>query len=353
MNAFGPGPVHAIVSAQPGAHGAAVALDPALRVEWPTDFPGLQGRPTPWRLCRIAQAMRGFDLVLTYNWGAMDAVLAHRLYRRALSLPPLVHHEDGFNEDEAAGLKRSRNLFRRVALAGAAALVVPSRRLEAIARRSWAQPGARVRLIVNGIATQAYAQVPPANAIPGLVKAPGERWVGTLAGLRAVKDLPRLVRAFAGLPADWRLVIVGEGPERAAIEAQARASGVAERVCLPGFVADPSRVVGLFDVFALSSRSEQFPISVVEAMAAGLPVASPAVGDVADMVAPANRAFVTPAGDEVALGRALLALAADAALRRQVGEDNRALALERYDEGAMIADYARVYGRAIGRTSFP
>jgi glycosyltransferase involved in cell wall biosynthesis len=353
MTVFGPALDHAVVSAQPGAFGAKVALDPALDVRFPADFPSLQGRPTPLRLWRIARAMRGFDLVLTYNWGAMDAVLAHRLFARALRLPPLVHHEDGFNEDEATGLKPARNWFRRLALARAAALVVPSRRLEAIALDAWKQPRARVRLIVNGIPLAAYRAVPPADAIPGLAKRPGERWVGTLAGLRAVKNLPRLVRAFAGLPPEWHLVILGEGPERAAIAAQAEASGVAARVHLPGFVPDPARAVGLFDLFALSSDSEQFPISVVEAMASGLAVAAPAVGDVAAMVSPENRPHITPPGDDAALAQALARLAADAPLRTAIGTANRALAETDYDEATMIRAYAGVYGAALGRQSFP
>ncbi|MFC0205580.1 glycosyltransferase family 4 protein [Novosphingobium soli] len=353
MNAFGPGVAHSVVSAQPGAHGARVALDPALDVRFPDDFPSLQGRPTPARLLLIARAMEGFDLVLTYNWGAMDAVMAHRVFGGALRLPPLVHHEDGFNEDEADGLKCSRNLFRRAALGRASALVVPSRRLEAIAREAWAQPRGRVRLIANGIRTAAYLAPPPPDAVPGLAKASGERWLGTLAGLRAVKNLPRLVRAFAALPPEWRLVILGEGPERAAIAAQARASEVADRVHLPGFVPDPSRAVGLFDVFALSSDSEQFPISVVEAMAAGLAVASPAVGDVAAMVSARNRSLVTPPGDEAAFTRALLALAQDPPLREAIGRANREVALALYDEDAMIRAYAATYAEATGRPAFP
>ncbi len=344
---------HTVVSAQPGAYGAKVALDPALDVRFPDDFPNLQGRPTPARLLRIAMAMRGFDLVLTYNWGAMDAVLAHRLYGRVLRLPPLVHHEDGFNEDEAAGLKPARNLFRRVALAGASALVVPSRRLEGIALDAWKQPRRRVRLIINGIPVAAYRDSPPPGAIPGLSKAPGDKWLGTLAGLRAVKNLPRLVRAFAGLPTEWHLVILGEGPERTVIEAQAKASGVANRLHLPGFVPDPSRAVGLFDLFALSSDSEQFPISVVEAMAAGLAVASPAVGDVAEMVSVENRSYVTPPGDEAALAWAMAELAANPALRETVGTANRARAEAHYDENTMIRAYAEVYGKAMGTARFP
>ncbi|MCJ2178522.1 glycosyltransferase [Novosphingobium album (ex Hu et al. 2023)] len=353
MNAFGPAVGHTVVSAQPGAYGASVALDPALTVAYPQDFPSLQGRPGPLRLLRLAKAMRGFDLILTYNWGAMDAVLAHRLYGAMLGLPPLVHHEDGFNEDEAGGLKPARNRFRRIALARASALVLPSQRLEEIALKAWRQPRSRVRLIINGIKTSAYRDQPPANAVPGLLKAPGDLWVGTLAGLRTVKNLPRLVRAFAALSEDWHLVIVGEGPERGTIEAQAAACGLAGRVHLPGFVADPSRVAGLFDIFALSSDSEQFPISVVEAMAAGKAVASPAVGDVAAMVAGENRPFITPAGDEAALADSLARLAADGALRTAVGAANRARSLADYDEDTMIRAYRETYARALGRTAFP
>ena len=348
MNAFGAAFAHTVVSAQPGAHGAASVLDPALSVAFPSDFPSLQGRPTPLRLRRLAQAMRGFDLVLTYNWGAMDAVLAHRLYGAAMRLPPLVHHEDGFNEDEAQGLKWQRNLFRRVALGRAFALVVPSRRLEGIAYEAWHQPRSRVRVIVNGIAIAAYRDAPPADAIPGIAKAPGEKWLGTLAGLRAVKNLPRLVRAFANLPSEWRLVILGEGPERGAIEAQAKALGVEARVHLPGFVSDPSRAVGLFDLFALSSDSEQFPISVVEAMAAGLAVVSPAVGDVAEMVSVENRSYITPPANEAALAHALVRLAADRTAREAIGKANRALATAQYDENAMISAYRETYGQAMG-----
>ncbi|WP_429277638.1 glycosyltransferase [Novosphingobium gossypii] len=353
MNVFGTGVEHAVVSAQPGAFGARVALDQGLSVDFPDDFPSLQGRPTPARLLRIARAMRPHDLVLTYNWGAMDAVLAHRLFGAALRLPPLVHHEDGFNEDEANGLKPARNWFRRLALARASALVVPSQRLEGIALSQWAQPRSRVRLIGNGIRTEAYLAPPPADAIPGLHKPAGAKWLGTLAGLRAVKNLPRLVRAFTAMPQDWHLVILGEGPERPAIEAQARDSRVADRVHLPGFVPDPSRAVGLFDLFALSSDSEQFPISLVEAMAAGLAAASPAVGDVAKMVSVENRSYVTPPGDDAALARALAELAGDEALRARIGRANRAAAQAQYDEKAMVRAYAATYGQAMGLARFP
>ena len=293
--------------------------------------------------------MVGYDLVCTYNWGAMDAAMAHTLFADVYQLAPLVHHEDGFNEDEAGGLKRSRNLYRRLALGRSAALVVPSRTLERIALETWDQPRSRVRRIPNGIRTRAYAKAPKRDALPRVVKQKGEFWLGSLAGLRKVKNLLALVRACAALPDEWQLVIAGEGPERAAILAEAAALGIEHRVHLPGFIAEPAKAVGLFDIFALSSHSEQFPISVVEAMAAGLPVAAPRVGDVSAMVASDNGPFLCDPGDEAALAGSIAALAADPVLRRRIGEANRQKAAAEYDEQAMIDRYRALYWGLMGR----
>ena len=353
INAFGPGIEHTIVSAEPGSLGAAAAIDPAMSVRYPADFPALKGVPTPGRLRKIAAAMQGFDLLLTYNWGAMDAAMAHAVFARHMRLAPLVHHEDGFNQDEIDRLKSARNWYRRIALNGASALIVPSRRLQAIALSAWQQPAARVRRIVNGIDTAASAHKAKPNTLPRVLKRPGELWLGTLAGLRPVKRLDRLVRAFAGLPEPWQLVILGEGPEHEAIRAEALRLGVAHRVHLPGFVADPAKAIGLFDLFALSSDSEQFPISVIEAMAAGLAVAAPDVGDVAAMVSVENRPLITPPGDEAGLAAALETLTGDSGLRRRLGEANRVRARAEYDVAAMVAAYRDVYAEAMGRQKFP
>ena len=353
MNLFGGGVSHTVVSAEPNAYAASAAVAKGVAVSYPQDFPPLTGPFRIGRLHALARAMAGHDLVLTYNWGAMDAVMAHTLFSQALGLPPLVHHEDGFNEDEALRLKPARNWYRRIGLGRAAGLIVPSQRLERIALEVWHQPRWRVRRIANGIPTAAYAATPKPDVLPRVIKRKGELWLGTLAGLRAVKNLPRLVRAFAGLPEEWQLVILGEGPERETIREAAIALDIGHRVHLPGFVADPARVLGLFDLFALSSDSEQFPISVVEAMAAGLAVAAPAVGDVAAMVAPENAPFIVAPGRDDSLAEALERLAGDAPLRARIGAANRTRARAEYDEGAMLAAYRAAYAAALGRETFP
>jgi glycosyltransferase involved in cell wall biosynthesis len=345
MNAFGDAAEHVVLSAMPGRLSARDAIDRHVRVLFPDDAPPLAGSPTPLRLRRLARYMRGFDLVLTYNWGAFDAVMARRLFGG----PPLVHHEDGFNEDEAERLNPKRNLYRRLGLGAAYRLVVPSERLEKIALREWRQPRARVERIANGIPVARY-RAGPADEIPGLARAEGEIVIGTVAGLRAVKNLPRLVRAFAGMSAkNARLVIVGEGPECDRIAGEARRLGVGDRLVLPGFLADPARWIGRFDVFALSSDSEQFPISLLEAMAAGLPAVSTDVGDVAAMLSADNRPLVVAREDEPGFAAALDSLAARPDLRKAIGRGNRERAAAEYDEAGMIALYARLYGEAIGR----
>ncbi len=353
MNAFGPKVHHTVVTGVPGATSAAGEIDRALKVSWPQDFPALQGRPTPGRLKKLAEAMRGYDLVLTYNWGAMDAVMANTLFGEAFGLPPLIHHEDGFNEDELQRLKPTRNWYRRIALGRARGLVVPSETLEEIALTTWAQPIGRVRRIANGIDTDAFAKPPKADALPGLIKRPGEFWVGTLAGLRPVKNLTALVRAIASFQDFCHLVIVGEGPEREAIRAEAERLGVEHRVHLPGFVEAPERYVGLFDLFALSSHSEQFPISLAEAMAAGRPVAAYDVGDVKEMVSQENRPLIVAPGDEDALSQAIGSMLYDTDARTALRKANKAKARREFDEKTMIDAYRRLYASAMGRKTLP
>lgn len=348
INAFGAKAQHTIVSAEPERLDAAQRIAKGLRIALQPDFPSLKGRPFPGRLMKLARAIKPYDLVLTYNWGAMDAVMAHTLFKDALGLPPLVHHEDGFDESEVKKLKTSRTWYRRIALGKAAGLVVPSERLEEIALVDWQQPLGRVKRIPNGIDTKAFGMRPKPDALR-LIKRPGEFWVGTLVGMRTIKNLPRLVRAFAPLPDEWQLVILGEGEARDAILAEADRLEINHRVHLPGAVADPTRVIGLFDIFALSSDSEQFPLSVVEAMAAGLPVVAPAVGDIAHMVSEPNASFITPAGDEAALSDALRQLADSRPLRDTLGEANRTKARAQFDEAKMVSTYRRLYSSAMRR----
>jgi glycosyltransferase involved in cell wall biosynthesis len=347
MNAWGPRARHVIVSDAADALGARDLIAPDVSFEVAQDPPPLTGRPSVARYEALARLMRGHDLVLTYGWGAVDGVMARRVFGRGA--PPVIHHEDGFDADEAGGLKPERNLYRRIALSAAHALVVPSTTLRNVALTAWRQPEARVRHIPNGVDADLYAARPTPDAIPGFLRRKNEVVVGTLAGLRPVKDLPALVRAVAGLSGRVRLVIAGDGPERAAIARAAANMGIEDRVLLPGHLDHPHRFVGLFDVLALSSLSEQMPTSVLEAMAAGLPVAAPRVGDVATMVSAENAPYLAGDQDVLSLRDALQPMVDSRPLRDLLGIANRRRALADHDEATMIARYAALYEGAMNR----
>jgi len=346
MNAFGDKAKHVIVSGVGDAYGARDAIAKGIRYEIAQNPPPLTGKPSVARYEAIAKYMARFDLVLTYNWGAIDGVMAKRVF--AKNMPPVIHHEDGFNADEAARLNPVRNMYRRIALGAADALVVPSHLLERVAQKAWKQPAARVHRISNGIDVAAYARKPDARAIPGFKRLPGHIVVGTVAGLREVKDLPMLVRAMGGMKSRAQLVIVGEGPEREAIQDAVENMGLEKTVLLAGFIPEPHRYMGLFDIFALSSKSEQQPIAVMEAMAAGLPIVSPPVGDVPQMIAPENAAMLSEDWSPVQLRDRIEILAAHADYRAQMGKANQVRAQAVFDEKAMIAAYAALYSDAVG-----
>ena len=106
---------------------------------------------------------------------------------------------------------------------------------------------------------------------------------------------------------------------------------------------EPQLLYGRFDIFALSSDTEQMPMSVLEAMAAGLPVAATDVGDVRLLLARENAGLVAPP-DEGALAAALLALAADPARRLALGAANRARAEQEFDQNDMFRAWTELFG---------
>src|SRR5579872_551444 len=277
------------------------------------------------------------DLLATYNWGAIEWAMANRMHAGVRH----CHFEDGFGPDEAERPLWRRGVLRRVALARTEAVIVPSHSLEAIALRRWRLPESRVLYLPNGIDVGGFRQ--PVVGAPPFPRGDTDIVIGTVAPLRPEKNLGRLLNAFARLDnRATRLVIAGDGGERPILEAMAQRRGIADRVHFLGAVREPQRVLAFFDIFALSSDTEQMPMTVLEAMAAGLPVAAVDVGDVKHMVAPANRAFVVPRG-ETTLATALAALIADAGRRHALGRINRAYVTAVFPFARMVEAYARLF----------
>jgi len=174
--------------------------------------------------------------------------------------------------------------------------------------------------------------------------------VGVVARLAPVKDHATMLRAIALLPADVRLqvAIVGDGPDRAALEQMATELGIRSRVHFLGELPSRPTAHELFDISVLCSLSEGFPNSVLEAMAVERPVIATRVGGVADTVTHEVSGILIAPGDAAALAAALTRVAADHALRARLGAAARDAATH-YAEDRVVAQLTALYGRLARR----
>lgn len=288
-----------------------------------------------WHLFRRVLLALQPDTLVTYNWGSIEWVLVNRFGPGISHL----HVEDGFGPEEAVVQLRRRVWMRRFALLGRETdTVLPSRQLEAIARSEWKLPPARLHYIPNGIDCRRFS-------VPRRARPQNTITVGTVASLRKEKNIARLIETFSAIAIGnqkLRLLIVGDGPERDALEQLSDASPAHAQISFAGASTQPEDWLRKMDIFALSSDTEQMPFSVLEAMASGLPVVSTDVGDVAQILSPANTGFVVPAGHE--FEEALRRITGDPARAAAIGRDNAIRAGELFDEKMMAARYAEIIG---------
>jgi len=286
------------------------------------------------------------DLLLTYNWGAFDAVMA----ARTLKLRRIVHHEDGFNPDEVQEQKQRRVLARRLVLPGVHRVIVPSKRLERIAVETWKLHAAQVRWIPNGIRAETFeARDGRPELRDGLGIPRAAPLVGFVGHLRPEKNPLRLLRACARIdPAlGMHVLIVGEGEERGVLEALvAKTASLYGKVHFAGHVHDPREHYRAMDVFCLSSDTEQMPVALLEAMASGLAVVSTDVGDVRAILPDEQSPYVVPMEERESawpIAEKLTVLVAGTRERERLGALNRTRVHERFTFEGMLAAYREVY----------
>jgi glycosyltransferase involved in cell wall biosynthesis len=163
------------------------------------------------------------------------------------------------------------------------------------------------------------------------------------------KDYATLVEALAATRGDFRAAFVGEGPQLQEVEATIVHRGLRERIELLGNRDDVPGVLASADVFVLSSRSEGFPISILEAMAAGLPVVATDVGGIAESVVDGETGLLVPPGDPGALAVALDRLLTDGELRRRLGTAGRERARRHFDVAAFRRAHVELYRQELER----
>jgi glycosyltransferase involved in cell wall biosynthesis len=170
-------------------------------------------------------------------------------------------------------------------------------------------------------------------------------WVGRFSPEKGPDVLVRALAGLADLPV--RATMLGDGPERAAVGAEALRLGVADRITWLGLVPGAARLIGAFDLFALSSRTEGTPIVLFEAMAAGVPIVAARVGGVPDVVGE-GEAVLVPGGDAVALAAAIRAVIADPTQAAERAAAARRRLATAFAEGPWLDRYEAVYESARG-----
>lgn len=279
----------------------------------------------------LAPLVAGVDLVHAH--GLKPGWLAASLRPR----PPLVTSVHNLVLDEAAG--RAAPVLRRL-----------EGRLPSVSDRTIA--------LSSGVAARfagapGVVVIPPAAAVGAPRRsveemraaygvAPGEPLLVTAARLHPQKDLPMLLDAMARLPG-VRLLVVGDGPERAALGARADAIGVGERVTFAGALDSAVDALAAADVVVISSRWESGPLVLSEAMHLGRPVVTTAVGIAPEVVTDGVTGRIVPVGDPAALAEAVGELLADPGRASAMGEAARAAMSLTHGTGAMVTATEAVY----------
>jgi glycosyltransferase involved in cell wall biosynthesis len=170
--------------------------------------------------------------------------------------------------------------------------------------------------------------------------------VGSIGRLSWQKGYDVLIDALARIP-ETEAVIVGEGPQRENLEQRARDAGVDGRLTLVGWSDDPRSYLSRFDAFVLPSRFEGFPLVILEAMLAGVPVIATDVGSVSESVKDGDTGILVEPEDAAALAHAISRTLADPELARRIGEHGRQVALGRFTSRDMAESFERVYERLV------
>ena len=311
------------------------------------------GRPAPLRFARrVAKLLRA---------ERPDVVHTHDMYSNAFVVPaarwarvPRVIASRRWWQSPA----RSHRMANRVATRAAHAVLANSPAVARLVTESDGVPAGRVHVVPNFVDEAAFTRPDTATLArwrEELDVPPGALLVGCVANLLEVKDHRTLLEGFAMLgehaPEGWledeardiRLVLVGDGPCRAGLEAHAEALSIRERIRFAGRRPSQPSLHHLFAVSTLTSVSEGLPNTLIEALAAGVPVVATDVGAVRDAITPEVGRVVQP-HDPASVRSALAELLRDDTLRKRMGTAARARARALYSPQAALKALLSLYG---------
>ena len=177
----------------------------------------------------------------------------------------------------------------------------------------------------------------------------GEKLVCHVSNFRPVKRIMDVVQVFERIveKVPSRLLMIGDGPDRSRAEAYAREHHLRDRVSFLGNVPNLEEILGGCDLFLLPSESESFGMAALEAMTSEVPVIATAAGGLPEVVMDGETGFLLPVGDVEGMAERGIEILSNDALRKQMGERGRELAVEKFDEDKIVPRYREMYERVI------
>ena len=296
---------------------------------------------------KLARAIREYnpDIVHSRNWGAIEAVLAARL----VGVPVVIHSEHGYEVNLMAKTPLRQRCLRRVVLSAADAVFAVSRELGDFHARQAGVRNQRLRVIYNGVDTQRFTPNPEARARTRAVLGFSSQDVvlGAVGRMVPIKDYVTLIKAAAVLAQKnraFKLLLVGDGPELPCLLDLAKKllGGPSDFISL-GKCANIPELLCAMDVFVQTSLSEGMSNTILEAMAAGLPVIVTRVGGNPEIVEDGKSGWLFTPGDVQHLAQLVLELAADDRLRQGTGQAARQRVQYAFSDENMLANYRQLY----------
>ncbi|MBS1791055.1 MAG: glycosyltransferase [Acidobacteria bacterium] len=305
----------------------------------------------PLKLARVIHRERP-DIVHSQSWSGVDTALATMLTPGV----KLIHSEHGRNYPHWQRQPLLRRMARRGVYHLADAVVAISGEVRDFYCGQTGFPTERVQVISNGIDVRRMDEADARGVREELGIAPDDFVFGTVARLDLTKDTITLARAFAAIALPQRysklkLLVVGDGEERARLEEFVRRMNLDCMVIFAGMRRDVPRLLRAMDVFALSSVSEGMPLTVLEAMAARLPVVATNVGALPELVEEGRTGFLVPIRHAAAMSDKLESFQVNRQLAKTFGEAARRKVEREFSLERMLQNYAKLYESLWSATS--